>query len=43
MTVLAVGSPMPDLAVLGAGERATSLAELWRERVMVLVFLRHFG
>lgn len=38
-----------DLAALGAlplldpEERTAHLADLWRERPLVLVFVRHFG
>ncbi len=38
-----VGSPMPDLALLGPDEREVSLRDLWSERPTLVVFLRHFG
>ena len=43
MSAIEVGSSMPDLSLLGADESAVSLADLWRERPTLVVFLRHFG
>lgn len=41
-----VGSAMPDLALHGfdgTAEVEVSLADLWRARPTLVVFLRHFG
>jgi peroxiredoxin len=43
MDVLEVGSAMPDLALLGPDENEVALRDLWRERLTLVVFLRHFG
>jgi hypothetical protein len=40
---LSVGDPAPDLVLLDAAERPVFLSALWRERPLVLIFLRHFG
>jgi peroxiredoxin len=40
---LAVGDPAPDLCLLDAGERPVLLSSLWRQKPLVLIFLRHFG
>jgi hypothetical protein len=40
---LEVGSPAPDFTLPDSLDRPTSLAALWRERPLALVFLRHFG
>jgi peroxiredoxin len=43
VAALQVGSPAPDAALLGEGDRAVRLSELWSRQPVVLVFLRHFG
>jgi peroxiredoxin len=43
MACLEVGEPAPELQLVGPGDRALALSELWREAPVVLVFLRHFG
>jgi hypothetical protein len=40
---LEVGQPAPDVAFLAEGDREVSLASLWRDAPIALVFLRHFG
>jgi peroxiredoxin len=40
---LRVGSPAPDVTLLGEGDRPLRLSELWSRQPLVLVFLRHFG
>ena len=40
---LKVGTPAPDIAFLGEGDREVRLSDLWREGPTILVFLRHFG
>jgi len=40
---LEVGCPVPDAALLEAGDREVRLSELWRNGPAVLLFLRHFG
>lgn len=39
---LAVGDPFPEL-VLESREGEVPLAERWRERPLVVAFMRHFG
>jgi hypothetical protein len=43
MSTIEIGSPMPDLVLLGPDEASVRLADLWRERSTLVVFLRHFG
>jgi peroxiredoxin len=43
MTELAEGDSAPDIVVQDATGKNLHLSELWRERTLVLVFLRHFG
>ncbi len=43
MATLEVGSPAPDVVLLGEGDRPVRLSELWSGQPLVLVFLRHFG
>ncbi len=43
MAPLQIGSPAPDATLLGEGDRAVRLSELWSRQPLVLVFLRHFG
>ncbi len=38
-----VGQRAPDPSVLDAGGREVPLSTFWRERPVVLAFLRHFG
>ena len=40
---LEVGHPAPDPAVLDGSGRTVPLSAFWRERPVVLAFLRHFG
>jgi hypothetical protein len=40
---LAAGHPAPDLLLLGEGDRAIRLSELWQAGPLALLFLRHFG
>jgi peroxiredoxin len=37
------GDKAPDLRLRDSSGAEVSLADLWRERPLVLVFLRHFG
>jgi len=39
----AVSSRAPDVSLQGGGDRDVALANTWRDRATVLVFLRHFG
>lgn len=43
MALPQIGSPAPDLSLLGPDEEEIRLSTLWRERPTVVVFLRHFG
>jgi peroxiredoxin len=43
MAKLKAGDRAPDLAVEDSSGATLRLSDLWRERVLVLVFLRHFG
>jgi peroxiredoxin len=43
MSELAIGSPAPELVLLGEGEREIPLSQLRGRGPLVLVFLRHFG
>jgi hypothetical protein len=38
-----VDRPAPDVTLQGEGDAPVSLAEHWRDRPAVLIFLRHFG
>ena len=42
-STLAVGDAAPDLVIADAAGVAVRLSELWRERPLLLVFLRHYG
>ncbi|MDX1649906.1 MAG: hypothetical protein R3263_08640 [Myxococcota bacterium] len=35
--------PAPDVTLQGEGDAPVALAETWRDRPAVLIFLRHFG
>ena len=37
------GDKAPDVRVHDSNGVATALSDLWRERPLILVFLRHFG
>jgi hypothetical protein len=39
----AVQSKAPAVTLQGEDDRAVEIAEHWRDRATVLVFLRHFG
>ena len=43
MTKIEKGDPAPDLTLQDATGTAQRLSEAWRERPLVLAFLRHFG
>lgn len=43
MSELRVGDAAPDLVLLDAAERPVTLATLWQQAPLVLIFLRHFG
>jgi peroxiredoxin len=43
MVALKAGDKAPDILLHDSADAALHLSELWRERVLVLVFLRHFG
>jgi peroxiredoxin len=43
MAALKAGQNAPDIRVTDAAGTSFSLYELWRDRPLVLVFLRHFG
>jgi hypothetical protein len=43
MSDLALGDAAPDLVLLDGAEREVSLASLWQQRPLTLIFLRHFG
>jgi peroxiredoxin len=43
MALPEVGSPAPDLALLGPDEAEVRLSSYWQRRPTVVVFLRHFG
>jgi peroxiredoxin len=43
MTMVEVGDTAPDVTLRDARGEAVTLSSLWRERTLVLVFLRHFG
>jgi peroxiredoxin len=43
VTPLAPGTPAPDLALLSSDGATLQLSSLWRERPVLLFFLRHFG
>lgn len=40
---LHVGDHAPDLAIADATGVSVQLSDLWRERPLLLVFLRHYG
>lgn len=42
-TSIAVGSPAPDIELRDDSGQLVCLSELWRERPLVLVFMRHLG
>ena len=43
MTLSSVREVAPDVSLERADGQSVSLDRLWRERTVVLVFLRHFG
>lgn len=43
MPLESVDHVAPDVRVEGEGNRTVALADTWRDRAAVLVFLRHFG
>ena len=43
MPLEAVRSPAPDVTLEGEDDVAVALADSWRDRPAVLLFLRHFG
>ena len=43
MAKVKAGDRAPDILLHDAAGAALRLSELWREHVLVLVFLRHFG
>jgi hypothetical protein len=38
-----VGRPLPELVLLGAGDRELRLASLHADAPLAAIFLRHFG
>jgi peroxiredoxin len=42
-TALQPGDAAPDLALADATGASVQLSDLWRERPLLLVFLRHYG
>ena len=40
---MAAGDAAPDLTLLDDQGQSVRLAELWRERPLVLLLVRHFG
>ena len=38
-----IRSPAPEVLLQGSGNRDVALADTWRDRAGVFVFLRHFG
>jgi hypothetical protein len=42
-TALRPGDPAPDVPVVDAAGEHFQLAALWRDRPLVLGFLRHYG
>ena len=42
MATLSVGDPVPDM-VLESPAGEVRLSERWREKPLVLAFMRHFG
>ena len=40
---LDVGSPAPDLSLLGPEDEEVRLSSYWQRQPTVVVFLRHFG
>jgi len=43
MAKIRAGEKAPDILVHDAAGTSLRLSELWREHVLALVFLRHFG
>lgn len=43
MAKLRAGDRAPDIIVQDTAGTSLRLSALWRDRVLVLVFLRHFG
>jgi peroxiredoxin len=43
MPKLREGDPAPDAPIYDAAGRRIRLSDLWRARVLILCFLRHFG
>jgi peroxiredoxin len=41
--ILREGDPAPEVSVVGSDGAPVALAELWRERPLLLTFLRHYG
>jgi hypothetical protein len=41
--MIVVGEPAPDAVFARPGGGVLRLADLWRERPAILLFLRHFG
>ncbi|HEY6417899.1 MAG TPA: hypothetical protein VIX59_02755 [Candidatus Binataceae bacterium] len=41
--MLEKGDKAPDVRLRDSNGQTLALSELWRERPLVLVFLRHFG
>ncbi len=37
------GDPAPQISLAGAGGTEVALAALWRERPLLITFLRHYG
>jgi peroxiredoxin len=42
-TQLKFNDPAPDMSLLGTDGRQVQLSSLWRDKVLVLAFTRHFG
>lgn len=43
VTYLKFNDPAPDVQVLGANGKPVQLSSLWKRKVLVLAFTRHFG
>ncbi|MHB8575267.1 MAG: hypothetical protein ACYDCQ_08025 [Dehalococcoidia bacterium] len=43
MAQLKVGDEAPDVGVTGGDGTPIQLSELWRDRPLLLAFLRHYG
>ena len=43
MAKIRAGDQAPDILVHDAAGVSLRLSDLWREHILVLVFLRHFG